>query len=83
MTRPTEGAELAVLQRVEPDRERDREPPVELLVRIAGQIEHDNPEIRHTDELCRFLGQLYNRDVTETDTVTVIRFSAIKPSYGF
>ena len=25
-----------------------------------------------------FLGQLYNRDVTDEDTVTVIRFSAIK-----
>ena len=48
-----------------------------------NEIEHDNPEIRHTDELCRFLGQLYNRDVTEEDTITLIRFSAIKPSYGF
>jgi hypothetical protein len=48
-----------------------------------NEIEHDNPEIRHTEELCRFLGQLYNRDVTTSDTVTVIRFSAIKPSYGF
>jgi hypothetical protein len=48
-----------------------------------NEIEHDNPEIRHTDELCRFLGQLYNRDVTAADTVTVIRFSAIRPSYGF
>ena len=48
-----------------------------------NEIEHDNPEIRHADELCRFLGQLYNRDVTEADTVTLIRFSAIKPSYGF
>ena len=48
-----------------------------------NEIEHDNPEIRHTDELCRFLGQLYNREVTVADTVTVIRFSAIKPSYGF
>jgi hypothetical protein len=47
-----------------------------------NEIEHDNPEIRHHDELCRFLGQLYNRDVEETDTVTVIRFSAIKPSLG-
>ena len=47
-----------------------------------NEIEHDNPEIRHTDELCRFLGQLYNRDVLEDDTVTVIRFSAIKPSLG-
>ena len=46
------------------------------------EIEHDNPEIRHTDELCRFLGQLYNRDVVEGDTITVIRFSAIKPSLG-
>ena len=48
-----------------------------------NEIEHDNPEIRHTEELCKWLGQLYNRDVTEDDTVTVIRFSAIKPSYGF
>ena len=47
-----------------------------------NEIEHDNPEIRHTDELCRFLGQLYNRDVVADDTVTVIRFSAIKPSLG-
>src|SRR5205823_12905853 len=47
-----------------------------------NEIEHDNPEIRHTDELCRFLGQLYNRDVTADDTVTVIRFSAIKPGLG-
>jgi hypothetical protein len=48
-----------------------------------NEIEHDNPEIRHTDELCRFLGQLYNREVTVDNTVTVIRFSAIRPSYGF
>ena len=48
-----------------------------------NEIEHDNPEIRDVEGLTRFLGQLYNRDVTEADTVTVIRFSAIKPSYGF
>jgi hypothetical protein len=48
-----------------------------------NEIEHDNPEIRHTDELCRWLGQLYNREISESDTVTLIRFSAIKPSYGF
>ena len=48
-----------------------------------NEIEHDNPEIRHQDELCRFLGQLYNRDVTGDDTVTVIRFSAIQLSLGF
>src|SRR5919202_6377699 len=42
------------------------------------EIEHDNPEIRHTDEMAHFLSQLYNREVTADDTVTVIRFSAIK-----
>jgi hypothetical protein len=42
------------------------------------EIEHDNPEIRHTDEMARFLGSLYNREVSEQDTVTVIRFSAIR-----
>jgi len=42
-----------------------------------NEIEHDNPEIRHTEELCKFLGQLYNRDVTEEDTITLIR-SAIR-----
>ena len=46
------------------------------------EIEHDNPEIRHTDELIRWLGQLYNREVERDDLVTVIRFSAIKPSLG-
>ncbi len=42
------------------------------------EIEHDNPEIRRAEEMCEFLGQLYNRDVTLEDTVTVIRFSAIQ-----
>ena len=42
------------------------------------EIEHDNPEIRRPEEMAHFLAQLYNRDVTEDDTVTVIRFSAIK-----
>ncbi len=41
------------------------------------EIEHDNPQIRHTEDFVRFLGQLYNRDVTVEDTVTVIRFSQI------
>jgi hypothetical protein len=41
------------------------------------EIEHDNPQIRHVEDFIRFLGQLYNRDVTEEDTVTVIRFSQI------
>lgn len=41
------------------------------------EIEHDNPEIRRTDEMATFLGQLYNRDVGPGDLVTVIRFSQI------
>ena len=41
------------------------------------EIEHDNPEIRRTDEMARFLSQLYNREVSEDDMVTVIRFSQI------
>ena len=47
------------------------------------EIEHDNPEIRRADELARFLGQLYNREVTEDDIVTVIRFSQIVGSVTF
>ena len=42
------------------------------------EIEHDNPEIRRTEEMANFLGQLSNREVTDDDTVTIIRFSAIK-----
>jgi hypothetical protein len=41
------------------------------------EIEHDNPEIRRTDEMARFLSQLYNREVSEDEEVTVIRFSQI------
>ena len=41
------------------------------------EIEHDNPEIRRTDEMAHFLSQLYNRDVGGEDQVTVIRFSQI------
>jgi len=51
------------------------------------EIEHDNPEIRRTDEMAHFLSQLYNREVTANDLVTVIRFSQILngpvvPSWG-
>ena len=47
------------------------------------EIEHDNPEIRRPEEMAHFLSQLYNREVTEEDTVTVIRFSAIKSTRSF
>jgi hypothetical protein len=43
------------------------------------EIEHDNPEIRRPEDMAHWLGQLYNREVGPEDTVTVIRFSAIKP----
>ena len=41
------------------------------------EIEHDNPEIRRTDEMAHFLGQLYNREIAPDEIVTVIRFSQI------
>ena len=44
------------------------------------EIEHDNPELRRADELAHFLGQLYNREVSEDDIVTIIRFSQITGS---
>jgi len=43
-----------------------------------NEIEHDNPEIRRGDDLAGFLGSLYNREVTENDLVTLIRFSEIR-----
>ena len=43
------------------------------------EIEHDNPEIRRPEEMAHFLGQLYNREVADDATVTVIRFSQIRP----
>jgi hypothetical protein len=41
------------------------------------EIERDNPEMRRPEDMANFLGQLYNRDVSEEDTVTVIHFSEI------
>ncbi|MGA2469515.1 MAG: ASCH domain-containing protein [Solirubrobacteraceae bacterium] len=40
-------------------------------------IEHDNPEFRRHEELMKFLEQIYGRDVTLDDIVTVVRFSQI------
>jgi hypothetical protein len=42
------------------------------------EIEHDNPEIRRPEEMANFLGQLYNREIDDDETVTVIRFSEIR-----
>jgi hypothetical protein len=59
----------AVIDKVEVKELRDLSP---------REIEHDNPEIRRVEEMAGFLGQLYNREVSEEDTVTVIRFSQIR-----
>jgi hypothetical protein len=61
----------AVIDKVEVKQLRDLSP---------REIEHDNPEIRRSDEFARFLTQLYNREVTEDDVVTVIQFSEIQRS---
>jgi hypothetical protein len=41
------------------------------------EIERENPEIRRAEEMVTFLSQLYNREITSDDTVTVIHFSEI------
>ena len=66
---PREKVFEAVIDKVEVKQLRELSP---------REIEHDNPEIRRVEEMAGFLGQLYNRDVSEEDTVTVIRFSQIR-----
>ena len=66
---PREKVFEAVIDKVE----------VKTLAELSPrEIEHDNPEIRRTEDMASFLSQLYNREVTPDDTVTVIRFSQIK-----
>src|SRR5918998_5505526 len=45
-------------------------------------IEHDNPEFRRVEQTISFLEQIYGRDVTMEDTVTVVRFSQIVEPAG-
>src|SRR3977135_1539264 len=40
-------------------------------------IKHDNPEFRRHEELISFLEQIYGREVSVEDVVTVVRFSQI------
>ena len=40
-------------------------------------VEHDNPEFRRVEETVHFLEQIYGREVSTEDTVTIVRFSAI------
>ena len=65
---PREKIFDAVIDQVEVKRVRDLSP---------RDIEHDNPEFRRVEELMSFLQQIYDREVTLDDTVTVVRFSQI------
>ena len=65
---PREKIFEAVIDAVEVKRVRELSP---------RDIEHDNPEFRRLEETVHFLEQIYGRGVSEDDTVTVVRFSAI------
>ena len=65
---PREKIFEAVIDQVEVKRVKDLSP---------RDIEHDNPEFRRTEELVHFLEQIYGREVSLEDTVTVVRFSQI------
>ena len=65
---PRERLFQAVIDNVEVKRLRELSP---------RDIEHDNPESRRLEDLIHFLEQLYRRDVSPEDMVTVVRFSQI------
>ena len=65
---PREKIFSAVIDQVEVKRVQDLSP---------RDIEHDNPEFRRHEELINFLEQIYGREVTLDDIVTVVRFSQI------
>ena len=65
---PREKIFHAVIDNVEVKRVKELSP---------RDIEHDNPEFRRTEEMIHFLEQIYGREVTLEDTVTVVRFSQI------
>ena len=65
---PREKVFDAVIDKIEVKRLRDLSP---------REIEHDNPELRRTEEMVEFLSQLYNREITPDDKITIIRFSEI------
>ena len=65
---PREKIFEEVIDQVEVKRVKDLSP---------RDIEHDNPEFRRTEEMVHFLQQIYGREVSLEDTVTVVRFSQI------
>ena len=68
---PREKLFHAVIDNVEVKRVKDLSP---------RDIEHDNPEFRRHEEMIHFLEQIYGREVSMDDTVTVVRFSQIVDS---
>ena len=70
---PREKIFSAVIDDVEVKRVKDLSP---------RDIEHDNPEFRRVEEMISFLEQIYGREVTMEDTVTVVRFSQIVEPAG-
>jgi hypothetical protein len=66
--RPREKIFEAVIDEVEVKRVSDLSP---------RDIEHDNPEFRRLEETVHFLEQIYGREVSPDDTVTVVNFSAV------
>src|SRR5881397_731941 len=68
---PREKIFNAVIDQVEVKRVRDLTP---------RDIEHDNPEFRRHEEMIHFLEQIYGREVSMDDTVTVVRFSQVVDS---
>ena len=70
---PREKIFAAVIDDVEVKRVKELSP---------RDIEHDNPEFRRLEETIGFLEQIYGRQVTPEDTVTVVRFSQIVEPAG-
>lgn len=65
---PREKVFTAVIDEVEVKRVRELSP---------RDIEHDNPEFRRVEDTVHFLEQIYGREVSHEDLVTVIRFSQV------
>ncbi len=69
---PREKIFAAVIDDVEVKRMRELSP---------RDVEHDNPEFRRVEETMSFMHQIYGREISPEDTVTVVRFSQIVESH--
>jgi hypothetical protein len=70
---PREKIFAAVIESVDVKRVKELSP---------RDIEHDNPEFRRVEQTISFLEQIYGREVTMEDTVTVVRFAQIVEPAG-